>query len=195
LIQQFQTLGNPDREKMRSAALDFCADIQARKPARWLTLLGPSGTGKTMLAKLVRRFVREQASFYRIGSGDGSVVQQHANYWASWPEMVEQMKDGDFSTVRMLTEMEDKWNGQRGPTYWFEAIDDIGQLEDQTKTYLIGALCRLADARLGHWTVWTCNLGLSQIAAQLDQRIASRMIRGGNVVVTNKCRDWKMENV
>jgi DNA replication protein DnaC len=177
---------------MREAALEFCAEIQARRPARWLSLVGRSGTGKTMLARLIHQFVREQACLFRFGMGAGTVVMKHDCYFASWPKMVQEMKDGDFERVRMLCEEEVKCNGRTGPTYWFEVIDDIGQVEDTAKGYLLGALSRIADARLNHWTIWTANISLRQIAERLDERISSRMIRGGNVVVENHCQDFNL---
>jgi hypothetical protein len=37
----------------------------------------------------------------------------------------------------------------------------------------------------GRWRVWTGNMSLEQIAARIDQRIASRMLRDGSVVVVD----------
>lgn len=177
---------------MRQAALDFCADIQARTKPYWLSLVGPSGTGKSMLAKLVKRFVYEKACLYRLGTYKDAPVLRHACYFASWPKLVQEMKDGNFETAKLLCEDEVKPNGSTGATYWFEVIDDIGQVEDTAKGYLLGALSRIADARIGKWTIWTANLSLSEIAERLDERIASRMIRDGNVVVENHCIDFNL---
>jgi DNA replication protein DnaC len=192
LLQQFQTLGDPDLVAMKAAALDFCADIQARKPARWLTLVGPSGTGKSMLAYLITRFVAEQACWFKIQGPGGDVPMKHQHYFASWPVMTEEVKDGDFGTVKLLCESEEKWNGKRGATYWFAVIDDIGQIEDASKPYLLSSLARIAEGRMGEWTVWTSNRSLAQIADTLNERIASRMIRGKNVVVENRCPDFNL---
>lgn len=138
------------------------------------------------------RFVKEKACYYRFGKFQNAPILQHQCYWASWPKLVQEMKAGDFSACEQLCEMEEKPNGTKGPTNWFEVIDDIGQLEDTAKGYLLGALSRIADARRKQWTVWTSNLSLQEIAERLDERISSRMIRDGNVVVENHCIDWNL---
>ena len=47
------------------------------------------------------------------------------------------------------------------------------------------------DARLGKWTVITCNFSREEIAEHMDVRIASRLGRGNNVIVDGICvRDY-----
>lgn len=177
---------------MRRAALDFCEDLQARREPRWLSLLGPSGTGKTMLARIVSRYVVRKGRYYAIDGRAGKVVQAHETYFASWPEMVDEMKRGDFSTAELLCEKKEDRRGLKSPAVWFAVIDDIGQIEDTSKAYLMGTLTRMFDARLGAWTIWTSNLTFQQIAERFDERIASRMLRGANIVVENKAVDFNL---
>jgi hypothetical protein len=143
-----------------------------------------------MLARLTWKYVMKRGRHYRIRGRTGEdIVQQHDCCWASWPEMVSEMKTGDFSTVEGLCEKEPE---RRSPAAWFAVVDDIGQLEDTSKGYLLGALGRICEARLGSWTVWTSNLTLAQISERLDNRISSRMIRGENVVVENDALDFNL---
>lgn len=43
----------------------------------------------------------------------------------------------------------------------------------------------IIDARLGKWTVITCNFTRKEIAEHMDVRIASRLGRANNVIVDN----------
>jgi DNA replication protein DnaC len=174
---------------MRDAALALCASMEARRPARWLSLLGPSGIGKTMLARAVMEFVKRQASFYRITGPGGHVAQQHRFVWVNWRLTCKEMRRGDFSVSEELC------IPQRDRDYaiWFAVIDDIGAGDEQDRSYLRNTLETIVDARLGAWTIFTSNLLLDQISEQLDRRIASRMLRDGNVVVeAPTLPDWNV---
>ncbi len=46
-------------------------------------------------------------------------------------------------------------------------------------------LDQIIDARLGKWTVITCNFTREEIAEQMDVRIASRLSHANNVIVDN----------
>ena len=55
------------------------------------------------------------------------------------------------------------------------------------------SLYDLLNSRLGRWTVITSNVNLQGIAEDIDGRIASRMIRGGSVVVeVDDARDYPL---
>lgn len=192
LTAGFKTMSNPELIRMRYESVRLCGDLQARKSPRWLTLAGPSGTGKTLLAKAINRYVLQKGRYFRMNAPGGVVVQAHDTFFAKWGNVIEEMRKGDFSTVHMLCEKKENRSGALVPAIWFAVIDDIGQVEDSIKSYILGALGRIADARMGAWTVWTCNLGMEQIAQRLDQRIASRMIRDGNVVAENHARDFNL---
>ena len=137
-----------------------------------------------MMAKMIFRAIKHSLTYFRPGFSPGyGITLADQCYLARWPNMVKEMKTGDFSTSENLIEFEEKWDGSKGPTITYAMIDDIGQTEDMQKAYLVGALGRIADMRLGTWTIWTANLSLEQIGDQLDRRISSRMLRDGNVVV------------
>ena len=112
--------------------------------------------------------------------------------FASWPKMVDEMKGGDFSTSELLCEETYDRRDRRVLGVWFAVIDDIGQIQDTSKAYLMATLTRMFDARLKGWTIWTSNLTFQQIAQRFDERIASRMLRGGNIVVENNAVDFNL---
>lgn len=175
---------------MARATTEFVTSIRSRQvEPYWLSLLGKSGTGKTMLAKMAMRFISRQCLLFSPGYGINLTDQACG---MKWPEMVREMKQGNFDDADFLCDKETKWNGITGCTCAYAFIDDIGQVEDSQKSYLLAALGRIADARLGAWTIWTSNLHLSQLAELVDPRISSRMIRGNNVVVETNCIDFNL---
>jgi DNA replication protein DnaC len=66
---------------------------------------------------------------------------------------------------------------------WFVALDDIGA--ESASDFYVSKLDQIIDARLGKWTVITCNFTREEIAEQMDVRIAARLGRGNNVIVGN----------
>lgn len=188
-LSPFDTLSDPELEGMRAAAIQFAHDIWGnRKRGRWLTLTGRSGTGKTLLARHLMRFI--ERNLLRFSPGYGITLTDNSCV-VKWGEAVARMKSGDFCDAEILCDKETKWDNSVRAIYRFALIDDIGQPEDSSKGYVVAALGRIADARLGEWTIWTSNLYLQDIAA-IEPRLASRMIRDGNVVIENHCQDFNL---
>ncbi len=152
-------------------------DVKAGGKPRWLSLLGDSGTGKTYLASRIHRWAMDHAPL-RTRTVDGEI--QFATDWCRWPELAEQLQA----------------NG--GHTYFDQIkstqllfIDDIGQSLDKTG-FITGKLSTLLSARVGKWTVITANLPLREVAAKIDTRVASRMVRDKNVVVNVEAMDYAL---
>lgn len=72
---------------------------------------------------------------------------------------------------------------------WLVLYDDLGSKRDG-KEVLADAILRLANQRLGKWTLWTTNLNLDEIRLRIDARVASRMIRDENRLVTITAGDY-----
>lgn len=54
-LVHFQTLNDPQLEQMKTEAARFITAFKRGLEPRWLSLLGTSGAGKTMLAKLIHK--------------------------------------------------------------------------------------------------------------------------------------------
>lgn len=131
-----------------------------------------------MLAKRVWRWFMDVGKFYVEPSRGANCVR--TGQFCNWRKYVEECLDGDFS--RTLDLCED----------WFLVLDDIGAKRDKSGAWvdkLDTILARRSEAR---WTIITANLSLQEISDQLDARIASRMLRGGSVVVDVDVPDYNV---
>lgn len=177
----FNTLGDPELVKALEQAKLFCEDMaSADKPGRWLTLLGPSGTGKTMLTRCINRFYqklldgmpdeRETPNFKPIRRGG----------FKSWLGIVNDLLAGDFSGLRDLKED------------WFICLDDIGVEYSSNRDLATTKLFDIMNSRIGKFTVFTANITLEDIGAKLDVRISSRLLRDKSSVVNVDCEDFNL---
>ncbi len=171
LFDSFQTLGQPQLVAARSEALEFCRAMEAdqRCAGRWLSLLGPSGTGKTHLAKAVLKVFLASTKWVAWVPQPGVVNTFRSHEWVDWRAASDEFYSGRFSLVDVMSEA------------WLLIVDDIGADHD-ARGLAASKLDRILNTRLGMWTVLTSNLSLAQIRERLDARIASRMLRGGSVV-------------
>lgn len=122
----------------------------------WLSLLGPCGCGKTFLAKLA---FKEVYPWYEVADWARTREKTLAGY-----DRPPREKFLDLALSNRVV-----------------VLDDIGSeyVTDFSKSKLLEFLNR----RENKWTFITANLSLEHIATKLDERIASRMIRHGSIVV------------
>lgn len=94
----------------------------------------------------------------------------NSGQFCCWRKVASDLKGGSYGLIEDLSDD------------WFVVLDDIGTAHDPSG-FIASALDRILNSRLRRWTVITCNLSLKEIAAKIDARIASRMIRDDSVVI------------
>lgn len=132
---------------------------KVRATHRWLSLLGPSGRGKTHLA--------ERIKLWRDTCGG-------AAFFYKWIDLVDRFRADHDAIARFAARCDETA---------IMVIDDIGSGHETA--FANSILATIAERRLGRPTVWTSNLSLEGIA-QIDARIASRMRRNGSEIFTFK---------
>jgi DNA replication protein DnaC len=177
---RFKTFGERQLENMLTEASRFVKDVCAGGPRRWLTLAGSSGAGKTYLAKRIYRHVRE-AVFFKTSATDQEIVYPYD--WIYWPE-----------AAKLLQQQVEPEAVYHSPRTSFLVLDELGGIRDSTG-YVSNRLAVILGQRENKWTIITSNLTVEQIGQRLDTRIASRLIRGRNVVVEVDATDYALRNV
>lgn len=184
-FSDFRTLGDKALSRMLSEAKRFCVDMASPDaPPRWLSLLGASGTGKTMIARRIVRFFSRHLSSL---SDENQKKDKDGRSWfirrgglKPWGEVVGDMLTGDYGGLHNLRED------------WLVALDDIGaeyvNNRDLSASKLYDVLC----ARERKFTVITANLPAAAIHEKLDARIASRLLRHGSVVIDVDAPDFNL---
>jgi DNA replication protein DnaC len=171
----FQTFDEAKLSEMLDGAKNFIRDMTIGTTPRWLSLLGRSGTGKTHLARGITRFFKAQAAIY-IEPDTGAHLIRRGGF-IGWRKVVDHLRDGDYGIIDTVC------------NDWFVALDDIGA--ERASDFSVSKLDQVVDARLGKWTVVTCNFSREEIAEHMDVRIASRLGRGKNVIIDRICvRDY-----
>ena len=176
---KFQTPSKPLKDTLADVA-DFVAQMAADFRGdnsvcpHWLTLSGVSGCGKTMLVREVFAFAdRHLGGVY---NRTAQCMQPSRLAFQKIVNMVDDWRDGVYR--RQADEEAD-----------LLIIDDIGAERDGTG-FVKGKLFDLLERRLGKWTILTTNLKLRSIQDNYDVRIASRIIRDGNIYRPVKSGDW-----
>lgn len=181
LFADFNT-EHPKLRKMEKEATRFCAAMAGcSTPAYWLSLLGPSGTGKTMLARKIVRFFRRhlEGEIDENRGRPGVDCYRRTGGLLEWSRMLDRMMESDFGFMRQA--MDD----------WLVCLDDIGAEHPTLSELSASKLFSILNARQGKFTVLTANLRMDEIAERLDPRIASRLLRHGGVVIdTTGCPDF-----
>lgn len=169
---------------MVEAVRDFCYAMSfGNRPPYWLSMLGSSGIGKTMLMKRVTRFFHAYLS--------GKIDEQRTNERERWTRhggMLEWHRCID----RMVSERDYGFMRQTGED-WFLAIDDIGAEYERSRELSMAKLYQIFCQRENKWLMITANMSAERISS-MDARIGSRLLRHGAVVVDVEAPDYNLPN-
>lgn len=131
----------------------------------WLTILGDSDQGKTFAA----------TKLFRLWKNCHEWQHGHRRHWqcraafATWGHLLAKLKDKGWGLRSDLQETP------------FLCLDDIGAARHTE--FARTELYDLLNARIGKWTVITGNLSLAEVSETIDERLASRIERDGNLVL------------
>lgn len=150
----------------------FVRDIEDGRTPYTLTLSGVCGCGKTLLARQLFEAAAKRNPHatgpWTTGVGTFDYTNRRPlSFWMAETLFADRTRS-DFAYPESL----------RGD--FLVALDDLGAARDRTE-FLTEALYRLFSLRAGKWNIVTTNLSLAEIAAKVDGRIASRLIRDGGV--------------
>lgn len=170
---RFQTLNDPQLEKMVTEAKLFEIEASAgRSKPRWLSFCGPSGTGKTHLAG-------EVFSSLRLGFHAHPSLLSGALQFI-WPRLLQRLRNGDYWLMDDIRDCH------------LLFLDDFGT--ERPTEFALEKLYEIIESRNRKWAILTANLSVEQIGDRMDNRIASRLIRGGSVVVDVMAQDFNLRS-
>jgi len=173
----FETAGDPALEGMLKGCEDFCNLMLTGEEPRWLSLLGPSGSGKTHLSTSVFEWVKKGFRVYQGGHLGITMIRDI-------------MLVDCYEWVKR--DASENWNyTPRICEAFFVVIDDLGCARDKTG-HLADCYSRIANKRLGKWTIFTSNMLADDIKENVDARVASRLYRNGSTVIETNAPDWNL---
>lgn len=161
---------HPGLREVLPAVQAWCsAVIRHEPPRRWLSLLGPSGVGKTHILKQALACLRSATArgLWKIPTATGQRSPEMAH-------LIPAVDQQDFRAPRDYAR------------YDLIYIEDIGSgatLDKGAGAVTRSRVAELLQLRSNKWTLMDANLYRREIEHQLDGRIASRLKRDGSWMV------------
>jgi DNA replication protein DnaC len=139
----------------------------------WLSYCGKSGNGKTFLADIVYQHLG------RVPHVNHHPILKVGAWRVEWPKLVSSLYNrehwhlDDYAEANLIL------------------LDDIC-VDADSRGLEREWLWRFLSRRMGRWTIITTNLSVADVAEKIDTRIASRMLRDGNVVIETNTTDFAL---
>lgn len=169
-----ETFGDESIEQMIRIAANWSNGVKAAKTPFWMTFMGTSGAGKTMICDRLWKWLQKRPNF----NHESLNYYPHKIYW---PDFVDKLRDG---TVYDLYNDMKRWP--------FLYLDDIWA--DRQTEFSSEKLSTLLGCRMEQWTMMTANATMQAIGDN-DIRISSRIIRDGNRFVVVKTKDFHLRKI
>ncbi|WP_395746631.1 hypothetical protein [Prosthecobacter sp.] len=162
---------HPGLSAVLPAVQAFCSAVIRREPPkRWLSLLGPSGVGKTHVLKQALACLQSAATrgLWKIPTPTGQRSPQLAHLIPTL-DLTDYRAPQDYARYDLIY-IEDIGSGA--------ALDHRG-----AGAVTRSRIAELLQLRSQRWTLLDANLYRREIERQLDGRIASRLKRDGSWMV------------
>lgn len=163
---------HPALEAVMPAVHRFVSDVlihqvQPDVEPYWLTILGPSGVGKTLALRQAFRMLSRNEHLWEIETATGSRMPQCAHL----------IPGEDLSDWRAPKDY---------GAYDLVYVEDIGAgagIDKGAGAVTISRTAELLQYRTGRWTLLDANMSRSDIEQKMDARIASRLKRDGSILI------------
>jgi hypothetical protein len=158
---------HPALAQVMPAAHRFCSDVLAKAEPYWLTILGPSGVGKTLALRQAFRMLSRNENLWEIKTNTGWRMPRCAHI-VPGEDLTDYRAPRDYGSYDLIY------------------VEDIGAGAFQEKgagAVTTSRVTELLQYRTGRWTLLDANLTRAEIEKRVDARIASRLKRDGSVLI------------
>lgn len=167
---QFETY-DPRLAPVLPAVQRFASDVlrHRRQPdvmPYWLTLLGPSGIGKTLILQQLYRFLANRTELWPIQTrSDGSEREARCAHIVPGEDLDDHRAPSDFGRYDLIY------------------LEDYGATSGKgSGAVTLDRSTELLMCRPGRWTIIDANLGFAEFG-EIAPRLASRLVRDGSILL------------